>query len=59
MIGAGEMAHPLKARLTTKNFHRAGPGLIPMLRRQRQVDFSEFQASLIYTASSRPDKVTF
>ena len=27
--------------------------MIPALRRQRQVDLSEFEASLIYRASSR------
>lgn len=31
--------------------------LIPTLKRQRQVD-SEFKACLVYTASSRPTRVT-
>ena len=30
--------------------------LIPELRRQRQVDLSEFEASLVYIASSRTAK---
>jgi hypothetical protein len=32
--------------------------LIPALRRQRQVDLCEFEASLVYTASSRTARVT-
>lgn len=31
--------------------------LIPALRRQRRVDFCEFEASLLYIASSRPARV--
>ena len=32
--------------------------LVPALWRQRQVDFCEFKASLVYNASSRTDKAT-
>jgi len=30
--------------------------LIPILRRQKQVDLGEFKASLVYRVSSRPAK---
>jgi hypothetical protein len=33
--------------------------LIPVLGRQRQVDLSEFQASLVYRASSRIARATW
>jgi hypothetical protein len=32
--------------------------LIPALRRQRQVDLSEFKANLVYRASSKTAKAT-
>jgi hypothetical protein len=32
--------------------------LIPVLRRQRQVELSEFEASLVYTVSSRTSRTT-
>jgi hypothetical protein len=32
--------------------------LIPVLRRQRQVDLCEFKASLVYNVSSRTGKAT-
>jgi hypothetical protein len=32
--------------------------LIPALRRQRQVDLSQFKASLVYKSSSRTAKAT-
>jgi hypothetical protein len=41
-----------------------GPGslptmpLIPACRRQRQADFCELEASLLYIASFRPDRAT-
>jgi hypothetical protein len=33
--------------------------LIPALRRQKQVDLFEIEASLVYIANSKPDKVTW
>lgn len=35
-----------------------GTPSITVLRKQRQVDFDEFEANLVYIVSSRPAKVT-
>ena len=32
--------------------------MIPALRKQRQADICEFEASLVYTVSSRPARAT-
>jgi hypothetical protein len=56
LVGVHIVRTPLKKQKQKRKARRDSTGLA--LVRQKQEDFSEFKASLVYTASSRTTKTT-